>query len=133
VVRAPFVSLDKWNACATPVADLRGIPVYAGLDLSSVADLTALVLIGKIGDVWHVQPTFWLPAEGLREKSQHDHVSYDLWHQQGYLQTTPGATVSYEYVASIRSVFDSTTCKSLPDDWGMARCGVAEPAFPKRA
>ena len=52
--------------------------VYGGLDLSSVADLTALVLIGKVGRVWHVKPTFWLPENGLREKSQKDRVPYDL-------------------------------------------------------
>ena len=40
------------------------MPVYGGLDLSEVADLTALVLIGQPDGTWHVNPTFWLPAEG---------------------------------------------------------------------
>ena len=122
VSKAPFVSLERWKACATPVADLRGMPVYGGLDLSSVADLTALVLIGLVGKVWHVQPTFWLPAEGLVEKSEHDRVPYDLWRQKGFLQTTPGATVSYEYVAEyLRGVFDQHRVQKLAfDRWNMA-------------
>ena len=29
---------------------------------------------------WHVQPTFWLPTEGLAEKAVAERVPYDLWH-----------------------------------------------------
>jgi phage terminase large subunit-like protein len=71
--------------------------VYGGLDLSEVADVTALVLVGWRNGKWHVHPTFWLPGEGLRERATTDHVPYDLWRKRGYLQTTPGKTVSYEF------------------------------------
>ena len=37
--------------------------------------------------------------EGLLERAQRDHVPYDLWVRRGYLRTTPGKTVSYEFVA----------------------------------
>jgi phage terminase large subunit-like protein len=69
------------------------------LDLSEVRDLTALVLMGKVGDVWQVHPTFWLPREGLEDKSRTDRVPYDLWMRQGYLQAVPGKSVDYEFVA----------------------------------
>jgi len=117
----PFVTPAAWQACGAPCGDLRGIPLYAGLDLSSVADLTAFVMIGKIGKVWNVQPTFWLPSEGLREKSAKDRVPYDLWARQGFLQTTPGASVSYEYVAAfLRTMFDQYSIKKLGfDRWNM--------------
>jgi phage terminase large subunit-like protein len=102
----PFVSRPAWAACGGEVADLHNVPIYAGLDLSSVSDLTALVLMGRINNVWHVKPTFWLPEEGLAEKARRDHVPYDVWHEQGYLETTPGASVSYEYVAvHLRKLF----------------------------
>src|SRR5215813_2724682 len=45
-VSSPFVSPAVWKACSGPVDPLDGIPVYGGLDLSAVSDLTALVLIG---------------------------------------------------------------------------------------
>jgi phage terminase large subunit-like protein len=36
-----------------------------------------------------------------------DRIPYDVWRDQGYLQTTPGRSVSYEYVAQhLRQVFD---------------------------
>jgi phage terminase large subunit-like protein len=97
----PFVSTLAWKDCGGDVADLHGVPLYGGLDLSSVADLTALVLIGQIEKTWHVKPTFWLPEIGLREKAQKDKAPYDIWHHKGFLETTPGNTVSYEYVAKL--------------------------------
>jgi hypothetical protein len=59
----PFVTPNIWKACGAPVLPFSSTtPLYAGLDLSSVADLTALVMIGQPdAKKWHVHPTFWLP------------------------------------------------------------------------
>lgn len=61
----PFVSRSSWRSCGGEVRDIKGVPVYAGLDLSSVSDLTAFVMIGQtpFDRVWQVHPTFWLPSE----------------------------------------------------------------------
>jgi phage terminase large subunit-like protein len=96
---SPFVTRAVWRACGDPVGDLSNVPVFAGLDLSSTTDLTALVLIGRIAGKWHVQPTFWLPRTGLEEKSRTDRVPYDMWHKQGFLHASAGKTVDYEFVA----------------------------------
>ncbi len=118
----PFVKPAQWKACAGEVADLTGREIYAGLDLSETADLTALVIIGRIDEIWHVHPTFWLPSQGLTDKAHADRVPYDLWAKQGHLLTTPGASVSYEYVARWlkREVFDkSYKVKKIGfDRWG---------------
>jgi len=96
---SPFISAEVWKACGMATETLTG-PIYAGLDLSSHKDLTALVLIGRIGEIWHVEPHFWTPAKGIHDRSQKDRAPYDVWAQQGYLHTTPGATVDYEFVAT---------------------------------
>jgi len=118
-----FVTPDVWKACGTAVdlEALKTVPIYAGLDLSSVADLTSLVLIGRIGKAWHVLPTCWLPAEGLVEKARADRIPYDHWAREGFLQTTPGHSISYEYVAGyLRNVFDRYNIHKLAfDAWGM--------------
>jgi phage terminase large subunit-like protein len=102
-----FIAREAWQACGGEPGPLDGLTLYAGLDLSEVADLTALVLIGKRDGKWRVQPTFWLPAEGLLERASADRVPYDLWRARGFLQTTPGRTVSYEFVAHhLRDIFD---------------------------
>jgi len=102
---APFVPRSVWMANgADPVAKPRP-RVYGGLDLSAVNDLTAQVLVdADDGSVW---PTFWLPAHGLKEKAKADKVPYDIWEKQGFLQTTPGKAIEYEFIAlHLRKVFD---------------------------
>jgi phage terminase large subunit-like protein len=47
----------------------------------------------------HLQPHFWAPAQGLRERAQRDRAPYDLWRDRGLLTATPGASVDHEYVA----------------------------------
>lgn len=120
--RSPFVSRPVWQACATPVADFdKNLPVYGGLDLSEVNDLTAFVLIGRIAGVWHVKPTFWLPGDGLAEKSRKDKVPYDLWKEQGHLLAAPGKSVDYKYVAGwMKGQFDRYNIRKITfDRWGM--------------
>jgi phage terminase large subunit-like protein len=105
-VSTPFVPQSVWESCNTPPASLEGLQVYGGLDLSAVSDLTALVLIGWKNGHWHVHPTFWLPTEGLAEKAAQDHTPYDHWYARGYLQFSPGKSVSYEFVAHhLRQLF----------------------------
>lgn len=115
--QAPFISRSLWQSCNGRVSPLEGVPVYAGLDLASVNDLTALVLIGKVNGVWHVEPTFWLPAEGLSEKSKADRVQYDVWAEQGYLQTTPGKSIDYGYVSNrIAETFERYDVRAVAFD-----------------
>jgi phage terminase large subunit-like protein len=96
----PFISRSIWQSCAAEHDGLDGLEVFAGLDLSETSDLTALVMMALHQGVWRVQPIFWLPLEGLPEKSRTDRVPYDVWHREGHLETTPGKSIEYEYVAA---------------------------------
>jgi phage terminase large subunit-like protein len=96
-----FIQPGQWQACAAPVGDITQCDeVYGGLDLSEANDLTALVLIGKRENIWHVKPWFWLPSEGVYERSRTDHVPYDKWAEQGFLETVPGAAITYDVIAT---------------------------------
>jgi phage terminase large subunit-like protein len=117
--RSPFVSRNLWESCGnkSPVKPIERVPVYGGLDLSEIKDLTALVLIGKVDEVWQVHPTFWLPEEGLREKSRNDRLPYDLWRKEKYLLTAPGKSVDYEYVALyLKEMFERYDIRKLAFD-----------------
>lgn len=96
---SPFISPDVWKSCGGPVGTPEG-PVFAGLDLSARTDLTALVLIWRDGNTWQVQPHFWAPEQGLQDRAKRDRVPYDVWERQGFLHTTPGASVDYSFVAA---------------------------------
>lgn len=95
-----FISPGVWQSCAGQVLPFGDAPVYCGLDLSARCDLTALVIVGKIAGVWHVVAHFWTPEQGLSDRAKRDRAPYDVWHRQGYLHSTPGATIDYEFVAS---------------------------------
>lgn len=96
---AQFIQPAQWQACGTPVGDLTTCTeVYGGLDLSEANDLTAMVLIGKIDGIWHVRPWFWLPSEGLADRSRNDRVPYDQWYREGYLELVSGNAITYDKV-----------------------------------
>lgn len=95
----PFISRNVWTANGGKVIDFGDGKVWAGLDLSGRTDLTALVIIGRVAGTWHVVPHFWTPEKGLADRAKRDRAPYDVWAKQGYLHTTPGATVDYEFVA----------------------------------
>lgn len=96
---APFVSPDVWKSCGDSPVAFGDAPVWAGLDLSARTDLTALVLVGKVNGIWQVHTFFWTPAEGLAERCRRDRAPYDTWVRAGHLDTTPGRSIDYEFIA----------------------------------
>ena len=98
-----WMPMDKWDECGAPVipGDLEGRVCYAGLDLSSTGDLTTLVLVFPPSDEvepYQILPFFWLPEETLPLRVRRDHVMYDVWEKQGFLQTTDGNVVHYGFI-----------------------------------
>lgn len=80
---------------------LLGRVCYGGLDLSSTSDITALVLVfPPISDnePYYILPYFWLPEETLDLRVRRDHVPYDVWKQQGYLNVTEGNVIHYSFI-----------------------------------
>ncbi|MES5112342.1 terminase TerL endonuclease subunit [Lactobacillus gasseri] len=98
-----WMPMDKWDACAFPVNpdELRGRDCYGGLDLSSTTDITAFVLAFPPRDEsegYTLLPYFWIPEDNVDLRVRRDHVPYDIWKQQGYLQTTEGNVVHYGFI-----------------------------------
>ncbi|QZT30279.1 terminase large subunit [Streptococcus suis] len=81
--------------------NLKGRSCYAGLDLSSTSDITALVLVFPPRfeeENYIVLPYFWLPEDTLELRCRRDHVLYDIWERQGYIKTTEGNVVHYGFI-----------------------------------
>ncbi len=98
-----WMPMDKWDECGGAVDEyaLEGRACYAGLDLSSTSDLTAMVLVFPPRDEdekYIVVPHFWLPEDTLRLRVRRDHVMYDKWERQGFLHTTEGNVVHYGFI-----------------------------------
>ena len=98
-----WMPMDKWDKCAFAVNEeqLQGRVCYGGLDLSSTTDITAFVLVFPPldeEDKYIILPYFWIPEDTLDLRVKRDHVPYDVWQRQGYLQTTEGNVVHYGYI-----------------------------------
>ncbi len=98
-----WMPMDKWDECGGAVDEyaLEGRACYAGLDLSSTSDLTAMVLVFPPRDEdeqYIVMPHFWLPEDTLQLRVRRDHVMYDKWEKQGFLHTTEGNVVHYGFI-----------------------------------
>ena len=98
-----WMPMDKWDACAFPVNedDLEGRVCYGGLDLSSTTDITAFVLVfppEDENDKYVVLPYFWVPEDTLDLRVKRDHVPYDIWQRQGFIETTEGNVIHYGYI-----------------------------------
>jgi phage terminase large subunit-like protein len=120
-VNSPFISQSIWRANGSATSEWGQEEVYAGLDLSSTADLTAFVPVAKVDGEWETKPTFWLPEDGIEAKSRNDRVPYDLWASQGFLNLCPGKSVDYEFVAHWLFAFcqGHNVKKIAFDRWGM--------------
>ncbi len=100
-VASPLISRGVWlaNSFEPDMTAFETEQVFCGLDLSKRTDLTAFVRIAFKNDRWHVLATFWTPEQGIVERSKRDRQPYDLWAEQGFIRTTPGASVDYDVVA----------------------------------
>ena len=117
---SPFVSRTVWKENAADPGEIEG-PVWGGLDLSEVADLTAFVMVNPKGNNWGVHSTFWLPGDGLSDKAKADRVPYDRWHSEGFLNASPGVTVDYAFVAEyLAAIMEKHDVRRIAfDRWNM--------------
>lgn len=80
---------------------LKGRECYGGLDLSSTSDITAFVMVfppeTEEGN-YIIYPHFWLPEDTLDLRCRRDHVLYDVWERQGYINTTEGNVIHYGFI-----------------------------------
>ena len=98
-----WMPIDTWEKCSFAVdpEKLKGRICYAGLDLSSSIDITALVLVfppATEDDKYYIIPYFWIPEENMALRVRRDHVPYDIWEKQGYIKTTEGNVIHYGFI-----------------------------------
>jgi len=80
---------------------LKGRECYGGLDLSSTSDITAFVLVFPPiteDENYIIYPHFWLPEDTLELRCRRDHVMYDVWKRQGFINTTEGNVIHYGFI-----------------------------------
>lgn len=99
-----WIDMDQWMQNAGPrieEAQLAGRRCYGGLDLSSVSDLTAWVLLFPDPvalDRVTVLARIWCPEVKLTDDTNRYREQYQAWARDGWLRTTPGNAIDYEAI-----------------------------------
>ena len=96
-----WMKMEKWDACdgAIKESELLGQRCYAGIDLASTTDICALVLLFPLPDGrFATRCNFWIPRENIKERVARDHVPYDVWLREGWIEATEGNVVDYDAI-----------------------------------
>ena len=96
-----WLSDQQWMECnfgEVKLEDLRGLPVWCGLDLASVRDVSCLVMLTIIDEKYVILPFFWTPKETAFVRSRRDGVDYIGWEKEGLMELTEGDVTDYNYI-----------------------------------
>ena len=77
---------------------LKGKQCWAGLDLASTRDISALVLLFKEDEKFIILPYFFIPKENAKTRSLRDKVDYMSWLSQGHILGTEGDVADYNFI-----------------------------------
>jgi phage terminase large subunit-like protein len=93
-----WMPMDAWDLCQQNINadDLAGEECVAGLDISSVNDLSALILYFSAKKV--VLPFYFVPQDGARLRGLRDRVPYPEWIRAGFIEATPGNVVDQDRI-----------------------------------
>ena len=126
-----WMNMDSWRACGGKIPalgmlkHLKGLTGYGGLDLSSVSDITAFVLVflDEDDDIY-VHCRFWIPEDSLEVvphyRSPDDAKQLQLWVKDGYIEATPGAVIDHDFIyAQVEKDADGIDIDQIAfDRWG---------------
>jgi len=104
-----WVNMERLDACiqAFELEDLQDCELVGGLDLASVSDISAFVLILKKDGKVYAKFLFYLPEETAQARWKKNQVPYPQWAEKGYIKLTPGNICDYNFIkADIKALMD---------------------------
>ena len=110
-----WLRLEDWKACdarkltpADMMDELAGATCYAGLDLSSVADLTAFCMYFPHTNT--LLARHYMPTDNMQTRERRDRVPFAQWVREGWIIPTSGNTTDTDEIRTdinkLSGVFD---------------------------
>lgn len=102
-----WIPLDIWDAnwpvTHEPITaeSQAGRLCDGGLDLGSVSDLSAWILLFECADdpeALDVLAQFWIPEAALKDPRNPNRERYAQWVEEGWLKTTPGPVTNHAFI-----------------------------------
>ncbi len=122
-----WCNIERWKQCGqdyTLDALKEAKAVYAGLDLSSVSDLTSLGLVALFDDgSWKTFGKHYLPEDTVRDRLRKNPVPLEAWARDGWLTLTPGNVCDYNWIkADIERLLEMLPLKEIAfDRWNSSQ------------
>ena len=95
-----WITPKEWEACEGEIdlKKLKGKACWAGLDLASTRDISALVLLFKEDEKFLLVPYCFIPEENARKRSEKDKVDYVTWIRDKHIIATSGDVCDYSFI-----------------------------------
>jgi phage terminase large subunit-like protein len=124
-----WLPIEHWKQCGKyeiHPEDLIGRECYAGMDLSSTTDVSALVYVfppDEDGDPYILMCKFFIPEDNMHDRVNRDRVPYDVWVREGLVIATPGNVIDYNFIMhEIEQDIEKYYIKELAfDRWGSGK------------
>lgn len=117
-----WLDVEQWKSLEEvfTLEDMAGRECIAGLDLSSVRDLTPLVLLFppvEEGEKVKYWSRFWIPKDNIERRVRKDKAPYDVWERAKHIHTTPGNVIDYDFItANIVEIGGGVVIKEIAVD-----------------
>ncbi len=122
-----FLSFEQLNNEAEfdPLTqEPRGRYGFGGFDLSATTDLTCATVIYRTSPeepIIYVLQKYWIPEDLFEKRIHEDNVPYDVWHQRGLLDLSPGNKIDYRLITAwfnhVQDDYDILLYKIGYDSW----------------
>lgn len=93
-----WLNMERWKRLPGNAVIPTDLPVWGGIDLAAVSDLTGFVLVWWDGTELNIAGRYYLPESAVQARAERGDFTYKNWAEAGFLTVTPGDRTDYSYI-----------------------------------
>ncbi len=112
--KAAWMNMLAYQACRKNIKleDFKGANCYVGIDLASKIDIASKAILIEKNGKYAAFVRHYLPEETILANDR-----YKAWHADGWIISTPGNTIDYEYIEDdLKELKSNFQIKEVPYD-----------------
>lgn len=112
--KAAWMNMLAYQACRKNIKleDFKGANCYIGIDLASKIDIASMAILLELNGKYAAFVKHYLPEETILNSDR-----YKAWHADGWIESTPGNTIDYEYIEDdLKELRSQFQIKEVPYD-----------------
>lgn len=118
--RDGWLSAERWDSSKGAMPDLRGAPVYVGIDAGLVSDMTGIVAVFPVDGRYYVKSWGLVPQRAADDRRKRQLQPYEPFTSDGSLRIVAGDEVSIEadiYPLLDRLIVEHDVRGIITDQW----------------